>query len=80
QFAYGVASGDPLPTSVLIWTRVTPTPQSVPPPRNPFQDPVVRPGRPAASPAAGQRGQACGMRSRRPPAKTSYRGRLSRWT
>lgn len=29
-FAHGVASGDPLPNSVLLWTRVTPTPDSVP--------------------------------------------------
>ncbi|HCT75783.1 MAG TPA: alkaline phosphatase, partial [Micromonosporaceae bacterium] len=29
-FAHGVASGDPLPDSVLLWTRVTPTPESVP--------------------------------------------------
>src|SRR3712207_1215929 len=30
QFAHGVASGDPLPDGVLLWTRVTPTPDSVP--------------------------------------------------
>jgi alkaline phosphatase D len=29
-FAHGVASGDPLPGGVLLWTRVTPTPESVP--------------------------------------------------
>jgi alkaline phosphatase/alkaline phosphatase D len=29
-FAHGVASGDPLPGGVLIWTRVTPTPESAP--------------------------------------------------
>jgi alkaline phosphatase D len=29
-FAHGVASGDPLPDSVLLWTRVTPTPDAVP--------------------------------------------------
>ncbi len=29
-FAHGVASGDPLPGAVLLWTRVTPTPDSVP--------------------------------------------------
>jgi alkaline phosphatase D len=29
-FAHGVASGDPLPDGVLLWTRVTPTPDSVP--------------------------------------------------
>ncbi|GAA4814750.1 alkaline phosphatase D family protein [Streptomyces ziwulingensis] len=29
-FAHGVASGDPLPDGVLLWTRVTPTPASVP--------------------------------------------------
>jgi alkaline phosphatase D len=29
-FAHGVASGDPLPDSVLLWTRVTPTPDSAP--------------------------------------------------
>ena len=29
-FAHGVASGDPLPNSVLLWTRVTPTPESQP--------------------------------------------------
>jgi alkaline phosphatase D len=29
-FAHGVASGDPLPDSVLLWTRVTPTPESAP--------------------------------------------------
>ncbi|MEU9777722.1 alkaline phosphatase D family protein [Streptomyces sp. NPDC047968] len=29
-FLHGVASGDPLPEGVLLWTRVTPTPDSVP--------------------------------------------------
>ncbi|MFC4003890.1 alkaline phosphatase D family protein [Prauserella oleivorans] len=29
-FAHGVASGDPLPDSVLLWTRVTPTADAVP--------------------------------------------------
>lgn len=29
-FAHGVASGDPLPRGVLIWTRVTPTPRATP--------------------------------------------------
>lgn len=29
-FQHGVASGDPLPDTVLIWTRVTPTPASKP--------------------------------------------------
>ncbi|HEV7647764.1 MAG TPA: alkaline phosphatase D family protein [Actinophytocola sp.] len=29
-FTHGVASGDPLPDAVLLWTRVTPTPESVP--------------------------------------------------
>ena len=29
-FAHGVASGDPLPDSVLLWTRVTPTPDALP--------------------------------------------------
>ncbi|SDN69904.1 alkaline phosphatase D family protein [Allokutzneria albata] len=29
-FQHGVASGDPLPTTVLLWTRVTPTPESLP--------------------------------------------------
>ncbi|RBY90533.1 alkaline phosphatase [Blastococcus sp. TF02A-26] len=29
-FAHGVASGDPLPTAVLLWTRVTPTPSATP--------------------------------------------------
>lgn len=29
-FRHGVASGDPLPDAVLIWTRVTPTPASTP--------------------------------------------------
>ncbi|MBP2472940.1 alkaline phosphatase D [Crossiella equi] len=29
-FAHGVASGDPLPDGVLLWTRVTPTPESAP--------------------------------------------------
>lgn len=29
-FAHGIASGDPLPNSVLLWTRVTPTPESQP--------------------------------------------------
>ncbi|GAB2753147.1 alkaline phosphatase D family protein [Nocardioides pakistanensis] len=27
-FRHGVASGDPYPTSVILWTRVTPTPQA----------------------------------------------------
>ena len=30
QFAHGVASGDPRPSSVVIWTRVTPTSASKP--------------------------------------------------
>ncbi|TDP97153.1 alkaline phosphatase D family protein [Labedaea rhizosphaerae] len=30
QFAHGVASGDPLPDGVLLWTRVTPTSDSLP--------------------------------------------------
>ncbi|MFE7187360.1 alkaline phosphatase D family protein [Streptomyces erythrochromogenes] len=29
-FLHGVASGDPLPDGVLLWTRVTPTPEAVP--------------------------------------------------
>ncbi|HEV2783648.1 MAG TPA: alkaline phosphatase D family protein [Actinophytocola sp.] len=29
-FAHGVASGDPLPDAVLLWTRVTPTPDALP--------------------------------------------------
>ena len=29
-FQHGVASGDPYPTSVVLWTRVTPTPESTP--------------------------------------------------
>ncbi|MEX2981991.1 alkaline phosphatase [Streptomyces sp. C36] len=29
-FAHGVASGDPLPDGVLLWTRVTPEPDAVP--------------------------------------------------
>lgn len=29
-FMHGVASGDPLPTTVVLWTRVTPTPAAVP--------------------------------------------------
>ncbi|WP_413767333.1 alkaline phosphatase D family protein [Rhodococcus pyridinivorans] len=29
-FAHGVASGDPLPDAVILWTRVTPSPQATP--------------------------------------------------
>ncbi|GAB3885275.1 hypothetical protein GCM10029964_047670 [Kibdelosporangium lantanae] len=29
-FRHGIASGDPLPDSVLLWTRVTPTPDATP--------------------------------------------------
>ncbi|MFB7516056.1 alkaline phosphatase D family protein [Streptomyces sp. NPDC056144] len=29
-FLHGVASGDPLPDGVLLWTRVTPTPEALP--------------------------------------------------
>ena len=29
-FTYGVASGDPLPDRVIIWTRVNPTPEAIP--------------------------------------------------
>ncbi|WP_224048677.1 alkaline phosphatase D family protein [Arthrobacter sp. NicSoilB4] len=29
-FGHGIASGDPMPGSVLLWTRVTPTPESLP--------------------------------------------------
>ncbi|MEO6604698.1 MAG: alkaline phosphatase D family protein [Aeromicrobium sp.] len=29
-FAHGVASGDPLPDAVVLWTRVTPTPSATP--------------------------------------------------
>ncbi|MET9509240.1 alkaline phosphatase D family protein [Streptomyces flavidovirens] len=30
EFLHGVASGDPLPDGVLLWTRITPTPEAVP--------------------------------------------------
>ncbi|WP_346777267.1 alkaline phosphatase D family protein [Streptomyces sp. HNM0575] len=30
EFLHGVASGDPLPDGVLLWTRVTPAPDAVP--------------------------------------------------
>ncbi|WP_239516392.1 MULTISPECIES: alkaline phosphatase D family protein [unclassified Streptomyces] len=30
SFAHGVASGDPLPDGILLWTRVTPVPGAVP--------------------------------------------------
>ncbi|MFZ3469685.1 alkaline phosphatase D family protein [Streptomyces sp. 4.24] len=30
SFAHGVASGDPLPDGILLWTRVTPAPGAVP--------------------------------------------------
>ncbi|MEE2034975.1 alkaline phosphatase D family protein [Rhodococcus chondri] len=30
MFAHGVASGDPLPDAVILWTRVTPTPDAIP--------------------------------------------------
>ncbi|GII64278.1 phosphodiesterase/alkaline phosphatase D [Sphaerisporangium krabiense] len=29
-FRHGVASGDPLPTAVIIWTRITPVPEATP--------------------------------------------------
>ncbi|MFF4271661.1 alkaline phosphatase D family protein [Streptomyces sp. NPDC001536] len=29
-FLHGLASGDPLPNGVLLWTRVTPTPEAIP--------------------------------------------------
>ncbi|WP_035770972.1 alkaline phosphatase D family protein [Arthrobacter sp. Br18] len=29
-FSHGVASGDPLPDGVLLWTRITPTPEATP--------------------------------------------------
>jgi alkaline phosphatase D len=29
-FGHGIASGDPLPDSVLLWTRVTPSPEALP--------------------------------------------------
>ncbi|MFD5494128.1 alkaline phosphatase D family protein [Streptomyces sp. GDS52] len=29
-FLHGLASGDPLPDGVLLWTRVTPTPEAIP--------------------------------------------------
>ncbi|MEU9169407.1 alkaline phosphatase D family protein [Streptomyces sp. NPDC048420] len=29
-FLHGIASGDPLPDGILLWTRVTPTPEAVP--------------------------------------------------
>ena len=29
-FLHGVASGDPLPDGILLWTRVTPTAEAVP--------------------------------------------------
>jgi phosphodiesterase/alkaline phosphatase D-like protein len=29
-FAHGIASGDPLPDGILLWTRVTPTPDATP--------------------------------------------------
>lgn len=31
-FQHGVASGDPLPDGILLWTRVTPTPAATPAP------------------------------------------------
>ena len=31
-FQHGVASGDPLADAVVLWTRVTPTPEAVPAP------------------------------------------------
>jgi len=30
RFLHGVASGDPLPDGILLWTRVTPAPEAVP--------------------------------------------------
>ncbi|WP_028811477.1 alkaline phosphatase D family protein [Streptomyces flavidovirens] len=30
EFLHGVASGDPLPDGVLLWTRITPAPEAVP--------------------------------------------------
>ncbi|GAA3211448.1 alkaline phosphatase D family protein [Actinocorallia longicatena] len=30
SFQHGIASGDPLPHAVILWTRVTPTPESLP--------------------------------------------------
>ncbi|MBT2530437.1 alkaline phosphatase D family protein [Streptomyces sp. ISL-99] len=30
EFLHGVASGDPLPDGVLLWTRITPIPEAVP--------------------------------------------------
>ncbi|MFD9124587.1 alkaline phosphatase D family protein [Kitasatospora sp. NPDC059571] len=30
QFLHGIASGDPLPDGLVLWTRVTPTPDAVP--------------------------------------------------
>ncbi|MEU8823824.1 alkaline phosphatase D family protein [Streptomyces sp. NPDC048636] len=30
SFEHGIASGDPLPDGVLLWTRITPTPEAVP--------------------------------------------------
>ena len=35
RFGHGIASGDPLPDSVLLWTRVTPTTEPVPAPARP---------------------------------------------
>lgn len=29
-FLHGVASGDPLPDGILLWTRVTPVPEAIP--------------------------------------------------
>ena len=29
-FRHGVASGDPLPDGILLWTRITPTPEALP--------------------------------------------------
>ncbi|MGW9265478.1 PhoD-like phosphatase N-terminal domain-containing protein, partial [Gordonia terrae] len=29
-FAHGIASGDPLPNAVILWTRITPTPAATP--------------------------------------------------
>ncbi|MBI0384553.1 PhoD-like phosphatase N-terminal domain-containing protein, partial [Streptomyces albiflaviniger] len=29
-FLHGVASGDPLPDGILLWTRITPAPDAVP--------------------------------------------------
>ena len=71
-FRHGVASGDPLPDAVLLWTRVTPTADSLP---GSGAGPRVTVGWQVATDPGFRRVVAHGRRSHRPRARPHRQGR-----